>query len=447
MSVDSYHDDYLAKKDDWERCRDFIEGASAVKARGTEYLPALTRQKNDDYEDYLERALFYGASGRTHIALVGSVFRKAPMIKVPDSIDLSDVSMMDLSMVDFSRKVVDEVLQTGRYGVLVEFSDEEGRPYFVGYKAENITNWRVERREGRMETTLIVLKETEYTEGDDEYTSVEVTRYRTLRLVDGVYTVTLHSSIGDTGEFSEEETIVPTRNGEPLSRIPFHFFGPSNLQSNIQKPPLLDLVEVNKSHFQSSADLENGRHMCGLPTPIFVGFDFEDGQEVVLGVKNAIHSTDTSARAYFMEFGGAGLSTLERGLSDKEHLMSVMGARLLEPPRVGVEAAETARIRQAGESSLLGLVTTVVSEGLTNILSQYAWWSGLDTAEVSVQLNTDFIDYKLAASDVAQYVSAYLSGGVSFETLFYNLQKGEIIPPDRTMEDEERSIEQRGVAQ
>lgn len=449
MAVETHHQDYEDKHEDWTKCRDFIEGSSAVKAKEEDYLPKLDRQRDDDYDDYIERALFYGAVGRTHAALLGSVFRKEPIINVPTDIDISDVSMMDLSMVDFSRKVTDEVLAVGRYGVLVEYSDEEDEPYFVGYKAENILNWRMERSEGRMVLTLAVLEEQEVSQGDTVFDNKITTMYRVLRLVDGIYTVELYRSSDTEGGDKNaggtpilEETIVPLRNGLPLEKIPFHFFSASNLQPDIKKPPLLDLVEVNKSHYQTSADLENGRHLAGLPTPIFIGFDFED-QEVVLGTKNALHSSDAGAKAFFLEFTASGLTTLEKALQDKEHMMSVMGARLLEAPRQGVEAAETARIRQAGESSLLAMVTDVLSEGLTEIMKDYVWWAGQDNVDtVSVELNTDFIDYRLDAAEIAGFVSAYLQGGLSFDSLFYNLKKGEAYPEGRTMEEEQRSIEQ-----
>jgi hypothetical protein len=443
MAVDTKHDDYMDKYEDWIKCRDFIEGSSAVKAKETDYLPALSRQTDDDYDDYLERALFYGATGRTHAALLGSVFRKDPIMTVPPDIDTSDVSMMDLSLLDFTRKVTDEVLAVGRYGVLVEYSDEELTPYFVGYRAENILNWRTERVEGRMVLTMLVLEEKDQVEGDTFYDTKEDTIYRVLRMVDGVYTVETHrsSSSGDSATPILEATIVPLRNGEPLDFIPFYFFSTTSLQSSIQKPPLLDLVEVNKSHYQSSADLENGRHLAGLPTPIFIGFDFDD-QEVVLGTKHALHSTDPSARAFILEFTASGLATLEKALFDKEHLMSVMGARLLEAPRTGVEAAETARIRQAGESSLLAMVTRVLSEGMMKMMRTYVWWAGAEnTDSVKIELNADFIDYRLDPAEITAYVSAYLQGAMSFETMFDNLQRGEVIPSGRTMEEEQSSIE------
>ena len=443
MSVDIKHDDYEDKYDNWEKCRDFIEGSGAVKAKGDEYLPKLDKQDDKEFENYVDRALFYGASGRTHLALLGSIFRKDPMLEGLESVDERDISMKGLSLTDFARKVTDEVLAVGRYGVLVEYSEEEGKPFLVGYTAENIRNWRIERINGKMVVTLVVLEEQEEEEGDSEFSTDKVTVYRALRLINGIYTVEEYrASTGDdaTGAPTLRSSTVPVRNGAALNEIPFVFFGPENLQPQISKPPLMDLIEVNNSHYMSSADLENGRHLVGLPTPVFLGMGIED--EVVLGSQNAIKSDTPGGSAFFLEFTGSGLTTLENALREKEHLMSVMGAKLIEPPRAGVEAAETARIRQAGDASLLAMIGKVVSEGMSEVMRTFVWWSGLEPADtLRVELNNDFIDFRMEPNELTAFMSAYLSGGISYETLFYNLKKGEIIKKDRSMEEEQDDID------
>jgi len=263
-------------------------------------------------------------------------------------------------------------------------------------------------------------------------------------LIDGVYTVELWKKSAQdgqiqahTGDYILEETIVPEVSGSPLEQIPFQFFGPENLQPAVQKPPLLDLIDINKSHYHNSADLENGRHFTGIPTPIFSGFNVD---KMVLGSKTAVVSTDPASRAYFLEFTGAGLSSLENGMAEKENMMATMGARLLEGRRKGVEAAETARIRQAGETSLLASLTNVCSDGLTRCLKWFNAWDTNGSTEIEYMLNTDFIDDQLQSTDVVNYVSAYLQGGISFDTLYYLLQKGEASVPGVTADQEKVKI-------
>ena len=53
---------------------------------------------------------------------------------------------------------------------------------------------------------------------------------------------------------------------------------------------------------------------------------------------------------------------------------------------------------------------------------------------ITVELNTDFSAQRLSAQDMGQLMSALGVGYIDFSTWFYNLQKGEIIPPGLTME-------------
>jgi len=84
-------------------------------------------------------------------------------------------------------------------------------------------------------------------------------------------------------EWLPGQDVVPMRQGQALTEIPFVFVGPNNSLSSVDRPPLEDLVDVNLSHFRTSADLENGRHWTGVTTPVLAGFKFEAGQEVRLG--------------------------------------------------------------------------------------------------------------------------------------------------------------------
>ncbi len=60
----AYYETMLPK---WTRCRDAAEGSDAVKAKGTTYLPMVNvnEQSAQQYDEYLFRAMWYPATGRT----------------------------------------------------------------------------------------------------------------------------------------------------------------------------------------------------------------------------------------------------------------------------------------------------------------------------------------------------------------------------------------------
>ena len=53
-----------------------------------------------------------------------------------------------------------------------------------------------------------------------------------------------------------QEVVIPTVRGEPLDYIPFKIIGPFTNTPDVQRPPILDIVTLNYSHYMSYAQLE-----------------------------------------------------------------------------------------------------------------------------------------------------------------------------------------------
>lgn len=447
MPVDTPHPNYSANESKWRRCRDAVDGADAIKGKKTEYLPRLSAQDDAEYNAYLMRAMWYGASARTIQGLSGAVMRKDPVVTLPEGlmIYLKDVTKSGVSFTSFAKLAIDEVLKTGRFGVLVDMpaeATEQQLPYFAPYTAESIVNWATESRNGIQVLLLVVLKECVWEKKpDDLYEMQAVEQYRVLRLVDGVYQAETFRKLRD--DWTSMGVTVPTQRGKPLDYIPFCFFGPHTVTPEIEKPPILDLVEVNLSHYRSSADLEHGRHFCGLPTPWVAGFPTD--KELKIGSSIAWVSSDPNASAGMLEFTGQGLGALEKALETKENMMAVLGARLLEQAKPSVEASETIKTRLAGEQSELKSTANTVSAGLSRCLQWAAAWAGMSLEEgqktIEAQLNTDFFDEKMSFAELTQLVAALQQGAMSWKTYYYNIERGEISRPGVTAEQELEEIQ------
>jgi hypothetical protein len=90
-----------------------------------------------------------------------------------------------LTLEAFHRLITAEILSAGRYAVLTDVpSDDTGMPYLTGYQAEQLINWPAAPNKN-----LFVLDETQKGQSEsDEFGWVDITRYRVLRLTNGVYT-------------------------------------------------------------------------------------------------------------------------------------------------------------------------------------------------------------------------------------------------------------------
>ncbi|OGB23343.1 MAG: hypothetical protein A3I66_01370 [Burkholderiales bacterium RIFCSPLOWO2_02_FULL_57_36] len=460
MSVQNPHIDYAAMAGKWKRCRDVAAGQDAVHAAQEEYLPKLKEQTPTDYEAYVTRAIFYNATWRTIAGLLGMLYRKPPTIDVPESVKplLEDVTMNGVPFHVFSQKVAEESLSVGRVGVLVDYpmaspemtladaAELNLRPTMCMYKSESIINWRTRRVNNKTVLCLVVLA-FKYVEQVDEFEEKSENRFRVLDLdptTGDTYRMRVFT-VDDKGNNILLETSVPLMGSKPLDFIPFTFIGVDDITPDVDEPPLIDLVDLNLSHYRTTADYEHGCHFTGLPTAVVSGYSPKTDDEgrpiekLYIGSQSAWVFTDPNAKASFLEFTGQGLGALERNLDRKEAQMAILGARMLEGQKKAAEAAETAGIHRSGENSVLSSAAQTLSIGLKKSLETFCLWGGAN-AEVTFELNRDFFPMPMDYRMLKELVNALQKGGISFETFFENLKKGEVISSTITMEEEQTRI-------
>lgn len=456
MPVTDRHPLYAKHAQSWRKQRLVIEGEDAVKAAGRDFLPSLDGDTEADYEKYKMRASFYEATGRTARALIGELFRKEPTVTFPGSEEiLASIGKGGESLSRLMVKTTEEQVAPARAGILVDAGEEDGSPpYAALYCGEHITNWRTERVGGMDKLVLVVLlEEVPADDREDEFSAKTEDQYRVLRLtqiegsedpvyIQQVYTEHKRMERGnEVTEYQLESTVIPRGfGGRTFSEIPFVFFNASNNDPDPDQGPLQGLANLNLSLYRNSADLEHGRHFTALPTGVLSGFQTPDDGVIRLGSSQCIVSEDPNSKAFFMEFNGTGLGSIEKGMIEKKKEMAAIGARLLEDPKEGVEAADTVRLRTAGEFAALASIADAASSGWTRVLELVAFWRAI-TTKPTVEFNKDFSTARLAAEDVQQYMLQVQAGLMSYATYFYNLKRGEIYPDGWTEDDERRSIE------
>ncbi len=375
--------------------------------------------------------MFYEAVGRTIEGFVGAIARKDPTIEVPAKLEgvITKATADGLTLDELTKQLASEAILMGRVGAFLDIDDKQ-EPFVTVYPVETIINWSDDE---------VILSETAYErDSKDRFKTVAIEQYRQLWLNNGVYTVTVWRKTTDEQanvvvEWRVVEEITPLRRGKTLDAIPFFWLTPLGKTSRVEKPPLLGLVSVCMGHYRNSADLEWGRHFTGLPTLFISGYSSDTAVNV--GSTSAILLPDANGTVGYAEFQGQGLQSLENALAEKEAKMAVLGAQVFVAEKKGVEAADTARIRTSGETSLLMGVVTAVEETLRSVLEFAAKWIGAD-GTVEVTLNRDFLDEVIDGPLLTAMVGAVQSGAMSIETFTYRLQQSEMLPPDTVLEDE-----------
>lgn len=456
--VDTQHKDFAKFLPKWQRCRDVSDGQDAVHAKGELYLPRLKEQEPADYDAYRKRAGLFNATWRTLGGLLGMMFRKPPAKDIPAGIEsyMDDVDMAGVSLETFARKIALEVMEVGRVGIMIDHPATENvtgvsvdvaqkiglRPMMTAYLAETIINWKYRRVRNHWMLSMVVLKEM-VGEADGEFAEKQVEQYRVLDLdeADQYRVRVFRRKDGSTGEFVEESQFYPLMNGNKLDFIPFAIVGVDGIDSVLDEPPLIDLVDLNLAHYRVTADYEHGCHFTGLPTPYVTGFSpSTEGEKFYIGSTSAWLFSDPAATVGFLEFTGQGLQALKENLDRKEQQMAILGARMLFAEKRQVEAAATAAIHRTGESSVLAAIATGVSASLEWALTVFRDWAGA-TGDVQYQLNRDYNPAMLDAAQLTALFKGVQLGEVSSRELFDLMQRADLIDSEKTFEEHQEEID------
>ena len=462
MGVDHKCSAYTKHSDNWKKVRDVLVGEQAIREGGTRYLPRPAGMDDSEWKCYLERAHFFGATGRTADGLHGAIFQKKPVLSedAPEKLKelLADIDRSGRTLDQFASDCVWDALPTNWGGILVDYPSVDDtidrgtaerlglRAYAAWYSAESIINWRFETRGNQQVLTFLVLHEPYSRQlAGNEFETENKNRYRVLNFDEnGNYQVRIYDYASEGGLTAPVATAFPKIKNENLKFIPFFTFP----GKEPDKSMLLDLANENIGHYQKTADYENGLHLTGIPTPYAScrAPINEKGETITveMGGNRFLWLGDPAATAAYLEFTGQGLSTLEKAIQNCEERMAILGARIISAEKKGVESADAARIHRAGENSVLASFALNASDVLTKVIRLLAQWEDIPGCEeVTYRLNSEYDTAQMEAQLFSAIVQARLSREMPKSVYFWNLQKSGNIPDDMTLEkwDEELALE------
>lgn len=473
MSVDAKHPEYTEMATRWETCRDTADGEQSVKAKdltgeGGRYIPVPKGMRDDkeDYRDYVRRGNLFNATGRTIDGLTGMVFRKRPTFEFDASLEplMNDATLGGVDMTAFAEQLVEEVLTTGRFGIISDYPRVDGaqrtqaeaeeqnlRPFLKYYRAEDIIDWQLAVVNNVSVLSQVRLAE-QVEEAKDEFESKTTLQIRVLDLnpddSGNISTPQYRQRIyqpksatsGTTKPVEWEQVggdIFPLANGQTIDFIPFTFGSAFDTTPQVRKPPLLDLVNVNQGHYRNSANYEHALHYLGLPTPYVFGT--QEPMKTV-GPTHIWHSPDTDVTVGLLEFSGDGLPGFENAMAAKEQQMAVLGARMLFPEKKAVESVETAAMHRQGENSALASLAIAVGQALEQAIGYASVWLA-DEPNIEVRLNQDYLPAGMTPQMLMALIQAVQTGQISRRTFFDNLQRGEIVGDDADFDEQESQIQ------
>lgn len=455
LGLSSTHPQYNLMTESWQLMSDACASESYMHGLGERYVPKLSGQTDSQYAAYVRRASFVAFTKRTLEAFHGMVMRKSVHVDGFKSINVDGKgSTLDKYVSD----LVQAYLKFGRCGTLVDTPNTNGEilsvadaiernifPRLSLYTHSNILDWNTKVINNVEVLSYVKLREIIDVMDENNLTHDEQYRYRILDLVEKRGKYVYRQRIFDNEEQQVGDDIYPKCRRRFLTFIPFYIHG----GLTVQYPPLLSIAEQNVHHYMLDADLKHGLHFVAIPTPWCSGVD-EKSKPKSIGPTSLWAFEDPNARCGMLEFTGAGLSQIRDAKQDIIEIIVTLASRVIAPEKSSNdESALAASIRSNSETSSLAGMIDSLSGDLTNAVRTMVWWNGGRADKVNVGINKDFMPSNLSGTDVLSYVTAWIKGSISYQSLFWVLKNGEIIKGDRTIEDELKDIteEQKKRAQ
>ena len=451
MPITSVHASYSASVARWSKNRAATDGQDAVKLATTKFLPDdneadKSAEARARYARYLMRATWMPVASYTVSGLSGMVFRLPAEVELPSELEYieDNADGGGLSLTQLAKTCLDEVLIVGRTALLAEYpSSEPGlsaeqvanrqlQARITAYNAEALDHWKFELVGGVMKLTMVKLCEVEEIE-EDEYSATESTRYRVLRLRNGVYTQAVYD---ESGSAVTEEFIVTKADGGTFDHIPLQIIGAENNRPDVDSAPISGIVDLNTSHYQVTADQAKCLHIHSGGTLVISSSMSNDQWKeanpngITVGADQGIFLGD-SGSASLLQLEATSAS--EEKLKRLEDQMLAVGANMITPSIQ--ETAEAARIDSATKSSSLLSATNNVSSGMSGVLYDCALFMGGDPEKIVYRLNTEFLPRNVMAAEAMSAIQLMDRGVLAMTDVRGMLRGSAFLDSGRTDEE------------
>lgn len=469
------HPEYRYWREDWTLLRDVLAGQREVKRKLTTYLPKIPGMDTEEFAIYVQCATFYNMTRQTLTGMVGQAFRKNPAIDgLPKKFKTSIHKRFAKDLtghIAFCKTVVSEQIAMGRFGALVDVPETPSTtptPYAVGYTAENIIDWTIQEVNGFFVLTRVLLREFQRIVGgaaigespaqtkvldvrrragqsnmggtlfDPTYVYKAV--YRELLLEpedDGtwVYKQRVHDEGYRVTGYTET---TPTVRQVPLNFIPFMFFGATANMADVEPSPILDIADLNISHYRTYAELEHGRRYTALPTYYAPGGDGEGAGDYHIGPARVWEVPAEGGSPGILEYKGEGLKTLERALDTKEQQISAIGGRMLPGGRSVSESNNQTVVREANEQAVLLNVLCATEVGMAELVRWWLMWQDVplsQTEDLDYDVSKDFISNPAGAREMRAMQLMFEAGIITIEQLYDFLISADVISAETSFSD------------
>lgn len=434
MALDDKHPEYINRLGEWIQMRDTYAGEREIKRKRIDYLPPTAAMVQDgmttpqapgwqDYEAYLQRAIFHDVVRDAVKAMVGIMHMKPAVITVPERMKplLSNITTQGEGAQMLLRRINEAQIVYGRCGLLAEAPTgvdvDKALPYIAFYEPERIINWDAGRRdEGKNVLELVVIDESGMQRQGFTWKTERKHRVLMRGIPDALssgwerpeandpYTVAV--KVNDLSMPTPNDFITPQIGGRTMPEIPFVFVGANDLVPEPEVPPLIGLSNLALAIYRGEADYRQTLFMQGQQTLVIIGANVSDSEtEVRVGAKGLI-DLKLGGDAKYVGVSATGLGEMRQSVTKDKSDATLAGVAFLDVGNARGESGEALRIRVAARTTTISAIAQTGGSALEQALKFCATWMGEDPDEVKVEPTTNFADQNVAGASLLAFMQA-----------------------------------------
>jgi len=417
---------------DWSVMAAVTNGTNYLRDMSETYLPQEPREDDDAYQTRVDRSVLSPYTSRLIETAAGAILRKPIHIEGdPYWLELAqNIDGLGSNINEYARRALVSSLTYGHSAILVDYpaatearnlAEERAmgrRPYFVHVDAPQIWGWRKEPGTNR----LLQVRIHDYDVRPlNEFGEEQVEEMRVI--YPGRY---------DLYTLGQEVVEFTATGGYSLDEIPLVPIYSNRRGLLVSQPPLLDIANLNITHYQRQADLIHALHIAAMPTLVLEGWDDTTGS-ATMGVNYAI-AMQPGNKAYYVQADATSFDAQMAELESLASQMSTLGVTKLFGQKFVAESAEAKRIDQAQSNSVLSIISQELESALNQAFAFAAQYVGMEPPEITIDRDFDY--YRLIGQDVSVLAQLNQMGKISDAMLLEVLRRGEVLPDNINIEDE-----------
>jgi hypothetical protein len=427
---------------DWSVMAAVTNGTNYLRDMSETYLPQEPREDDDAYETRVDRSVLSPYTSRLIETAAGAILRKPIHIEGdPYWLGIAqNIDGLGSNINEYARRALVSSLTYGHSAILVDYPAAMGarnlaeeramgrRPYFVHVDAPQIWGWRKEPGTNR----LLQVRIHDYDVRPlNEFGEEQVEEMRVI--YPGRY---------DLYTLGQELVEFTASGGYSLDEIPLVPIYSNRRGLLVSQPPLLDIANLNITHYQRQADLIHALHIAAMPTLVLEGWDDTTGS-ATMGVNYAI-AMQPGNKAYYVQADATSFDAQMAELQSLESQMSTLGVTKLFGQKFVAESAEAKRIDQAQSNSVLSIISQELESALNQAFAFAAQYVGMEPPEITIDRDFDY--YRLIGQDVSVLAQLNQMGKISDAMLLEVLRRGEVLPDNINIEDELEASTENALA-